>query len=145
MSYNPANPNGQATSANSSPVVIASDQSALPVSADVTSMPTESLVKASVLASTSGNTTVINPPAGKAIRLFFFGYSASPSNTDTVQVSLRFGSNSAFDNQFLMPGQPYARNICAGRMYIQGATNEALIVNLSAAQNVYCNLEYWLM
>ncbi len=32
MSYNPQNPNGQATSANSAPVVIASDQSTLPVS-----------------------------------------------------------------------------------------------------------------
>jgi hypothetical protein len=32
MSYNPQNPNGQATSANSAPVVIASDQSAVPVS-----------------------------------------------------------------------------------------------------------------
>lgn len=31
MSYNPNNPNGQVTSANSSPVVIASDQSTLPV------------------------------------------------------------------------------------------------------------------
>lgn len=35
MSYNPQNPNGQATSANSSPVVIASDQSAVPVSGTV--------------------------------------------------------------------------------------------------------------
>lgn len=32
MSYNPQNPNGQTTSANSSPVVISSDQSAIPVS-----------------------------------------------------------------------------------------------------------------
>lgn len=32
MSYNPQNPNGQATSANSAPVVIASDQSAVPAS-----------------------------------------------------------------------------------------------------------------
>jgi hypothetical protein len=31
MSYNPLNPNGQATSANSAPVVIASDQSSVPV------------------------------------------------------------------------------------------------------------------
>jgi hypothetical protein len=31
MSYNPANPNGSATSANSAPVVIASDQAALPL------------------------------------------------------------------------------------------------------------------
>jgi hypothetical protein len=33
MSYNPQNPNGQATSDNSAPVVIASDQSDLPISA----------------------------------------------------------------------------------------------------------------
>jgi len=32
MAYNPQNPNGTATSANSSPVVIASDQAAVPVS-----------------------------------------------------------------------------------------------------------------
>lgn len=36
MSYNPNNPNGQATMANSAPVVIASDQSALPISGTVT-------------------------------------------------------------------------------------------------------------
>lgn len=36
MSYVPPNPNGQATSANSAPVVIASDQSAVPVSGTVT-------------------------------------------------------------------------------------------------------------
>lgn len=32
MAYNPQNPNGQTTSANSAPIVIASDQSAVPVS-----------------------------------------------------------------------------------------------------------------
>lgn len=36
MSYSPNNPNGQATSANSAPVVIASNQSAVPVSGTVT-------------------------------------------------------------------------------------------------------------
>ncbi len=40
MSYNPQNPNGQASSANSSPVVIASDQSAVPVSATALPLPT---------------------------------------------------------------------------------------------------------
>jgi len=40
MSYNPQNPNGQATSANSSPVVIASDQSAVSVSATSLPLPT---------------------------------------------------------------------------------------------------------
>jgi hypothetical protein len=36
MSYNPSNPNGQATMANSEPVVIASNQSAVPVSGPLT-------------------------------------------------------------------------------------------------------------
>lgn len=36
MAYNPQNPNGSATSANSAPVVIASNQSAVPVSGTVT-------------------------------------------------------------------------------------------------------------
>lgn len=38
MAYNPQNPNGQATSANSSPVVIASDQSAIPVTGSITAI-----------------------------------------------------------------------------------------------------------
>lgn len=40
MSYNPNNPNGQATSANSAPVVIASDQSGVPISASSLPLPT---------------------------------------------------------------------------------------------------------
>jgi len=36
MAYNPQNPNGQATMANSEPVVIASDQSAVPISGTIT-------------------------------------------------------------------------------------------------------------
>jgi hypothetical protein len=40
MSYNPQNPNGQAAMANSSPVVVASDQTAIPVSATSLPLPT---------------------------------------------------------------------------------------------------------
>lgn len=39
MSYNPQNPNGQASSANSSPVVVASDQSAIPITAATLPLP----------------------------------------------------------------------------------------------------------
>lgn len=49
MSYTPPNPNGQATSANSAPVVIASDQSAVPVS---------SATLATAAAQTTGNTSL---------------------------------------------------------------------------------------
>lgn len=140
MAYIPKNPNGQATSANSEPVVIASDQSSVPV--NVSSLPVDTFTKASSVATTSGDLTLVTPPGGQRIRLFFFGYSASPSNGSSVLVALRFGANTAFDNNYLSPSQPYARNIGAGRRFIQGAINESLIVNLSASQTVYCNIEY---
>lgn len=69
MSYNPLNPNGQATMTNSSPVVIASNQSAVPVSGTFyqTTQPVSGTVTAnagtgtmnvSILASASGGDTV---------------------------------------------------------------------------------------
>lgn len=72
MAYNPQNPNGQATSANSAPVVIASDQTAVPVSAS--SLPLPSGAASSAL-QTSGNaslsaieTSTANiPPLGQAL------------------------------------------------------------------------------
>jgi len=142
MSYSPVNPNGQAASTSSSPVVLASDQSAIPVNSTILSLPVDTFTKSSSVANTSGDTTLVTPPGGQRVRLFFFGYSASPSNGSAVMAALRFGANTAFDNQYLSPSQPYARNIGAGRRYIQGGVDEALIVNLSAAQTVYCNIEY---
>jgi len=56
MTYNPTNPNGQATSANSQPVVVASDQSAVPVSGTV-GITTNSSVNVSQIA---GTTTDVN-------------------------------------------------------------------------------------
>ena len=47
MSYNPSNPNGQATSANSAPVVLASDQSAVPISDNGSSLTVDGSVTVS--------------------------------------------------------------------------------------------------
>lgn len=59
MAYNPTNPNGQATMANSSPVVVASDQSAVPVSGTVTvAQSTASNLKVD-LSGTAANATAI--------------------------------------------------------------------------------------
>ena len=145
MSFNPQNPNGQAASTNSAPVVLASDQSTIPVSATIASLPVDTLTKTSTLANSSGDTSLVTPGAGQSVRVYFFGYSASPANTTTVLCALRFGSNTPFDNQYLAAGQPYARNIGAGRKYVQGQPNEALVVNLSSTQAVYCNIEYALV
>jgi hypothetical protein len=59
MSYNPQNPNGQAASADSAPVVIASDQSVVPV--DVANEPTVSISGTVVVAAAS-----LPLPAGAA-------------------------------------------------------------------------------
>jgi len=48
MAYNPNNPNGQATMANSEPVVLASDQSAVPVS--VSSVPSHDVTNSGTFA-----------------------------------------------------------------------------------------------
>ena len=55
MAYTPPNPNGQATMANSSPVVLASDQSAVPISATSLPLPTGGSTSA---LQTTGNTSV---------------------------------------------------------------------------------------
>src|SRR5674476_957595 len=62
MSYIPPNPNGQATKANSSPVVIASDQNAVPVTGTFyqTTQPI------------SGSVTVSNFPASQAVTGSFY-------------------------------------------------------------------------
>jgi hypothetical protein len=76
MAYNPQNPNGQATMANSSPVVIASDQSALIVSQSVaTNFKTqaENYQGGSAVSST-------NPLYVTAIATNANGYSASGSS-----------------------------------------------------------------
>ncbi|HSX31230.1 MAG TPA: hypothetical protein VLE99_04900 [Candidatus Saccharimonadales bacterium] len=75
MAYNPTNPNGQATSANSSPVVIASDQSA--VSANLA--PTSS-GGWSVSSQTSLTTTAtVSGSAGKFAGYMFINLNSTPA------------------------------------------------------------------
>lgn len=59
MTYRPANPNGQATSANSAPVVIASDQSAIPVTTIVPGTGATNLGKAEDAVAASGDVGVM--------------------------------------------------------------------------------------
>lgn len=102
----------------------------------------ETFTKKSPTATASGNNTLHTPAGGKKIRLYFFGYSAG-ANVTGVLAGLRFGAaGTIFDQQYLVtPGQPHARNIQAGKRYVDGAVNEELILNLSGAQTVYVNLE----
>lgn len=108
------------------------------------SVQSDTLVKGTFTATVSGDNVAYTPAAGKAIRLYFFGYSASASVTGVlVQLKLQgYNSGNPIDSQYLSAaGQPYARNIQGGKRYIQGSVNGTLIVNLSAAQAVYFNYE----
>jgi len=58
MAYNPNNPNGQATMANSTPVVIASNQSAIPINQTGTTPVTTNFTQVGVIAI---NTVIIAP------------------------------------------------------------------------------------
>jgi hypothetical protein len=58
MAYYPNNPNGQATSANSAPVVIASDQTAIPISDNAGSLTVDGTVAATQNAGASYNVQI---------------------------------------------------------------------------------------
>lgn len=108
------------------------------------SVQSDTLVKGTFTATLSGDNTAYTPAAGKSIRLYFFGYSASASVTGVlVQLKLQgYNAGNPVDAQYMSAaGQPYARNIQGGKRYIQGSVNGTLIVNLSVAQSVYFNYE----
>jgi hypothetical protein len=82
MSYNPQNPNGQATSANSSPVVIASDQSAVPVSAG--SLPLPSGAATSANQTNASQKTQVVDGSGNVIGSTANALNVSVAGTPTV-------------------------------------------------------------
>ncbi|MHB8573552.1 MAG: hypothetical protein ACYDAY_11475 [Candidatus Dormibacteria bacterium] len=93
--------------------------------------------------SAQGDTTFHTPAAGKAVRVHYACLSADPANAAGVVCTIKFGaSGSAKYIVGLAPGVNWARNIGAGRHYIQGPKDAPLIVNLSAAVVVYPSFEY---
>lgn len=103
-----------------------------------------SVIKATILANTVGDTTVYTPSAGKAVRLLFFGFSAGAGVTGNLaQIKLAgYNGGAVVDSQYLVAsGQAYSRNLQGGKRYVQGSANGLLAVTLSAAQNVYVNYE----
>jgi hypothetical protein len=93
--------------------------------------------------SSSGNTILVTPPAGKNVRVYYVAYSADPANSAAVVAFLRFAVAGAAKYKVgLLAGAIYARNIGAGRYHQEGNVDESLVVNLSAAQTVHVSLEY---
>ena len=155
------NPNGQTTSSNSAPVVIASDQSHVPIFANdssgnaitAASAPVgnettlltyplaQSIKKASYTIHTSGDNTIYTPASGKAVKLLWASYTSDAGNLSATKVILKNGAT-ALDTQSLSASQPFAHTIGGGRGFYDFGANNPVIVNLSIGNTVYVNLEW---
>lgn len=143
MSYNPQNPNGQGTMANSAPVVIASNQSAVPaVASQETSAiysGTTSLTPkfAAITASASGATAVVAAVASKKIRVISYVVVANAA------VNVKFQSNSTDKTGLLyLAANGGVSGAYAPTGHFETASGEALNINLSAAVAVGGHVTY---
>lgn len=93
--------------------------------------------------SSSGDSIVLTPPTGKKIRLYYVNYSKDGGTGTDLVAYIKFGSNGDAKYRTAMKGgSTFARNIGAGQKYIEGANDEALYLNLSAADTVNYTFEY---
>lgn len=89
--------------------------------------------------SSSGNNTLITPTSGKKLRVYYLAYNPSAA----VECAFRFGAAGALflRNNLTQGGSVVAKDYGDGK-YIQGATNEALVLNLSGAVATIWNVNY---
>jgi hypothetical protein len=92
MAYTPKNPNGQATMANSEPVVIASDQSAVPVSASSLPLPTGAATSAKQDTGNTSLATIAGAVSGTEMQVDIVG--ALPAGTNAIG---KLAANSGVD------------------------------------------------
>lgn len=97
------------------------------------------LTAVSGLVNSTGDNTVITPSSGKKIRLYYFSYNAAEG---PVEVALKFGSGTEFLRNYLAAlGSTIAKDFGDLRC-LEGATNEALNLNLSTNVDVIWNAFY---
>ncbi len=97
-----------------------------------------------VTANTTGETTIITPTSGNAIRLWWYNIAADPANTGHVTIGLRFGTgNTDFYKVGLSQyGAATAHSFKSGKSFHQGAVDQPLLINLSGNQTTYVNIDY---
>jgi hypothetical protein len=156
VAYNPVNPNGQATSANSAPVVVASDQSAIPVTANAgTNLNTSALALESggnlaavrtdidyrfsggktsyaAVLNTSGNNVVITPAAGKRIRIFWVSFIPNTDNLNANLVTVKYTAGITM----------YVGYAMAHWELFTGAADDSVTVNLNTTEPVAITIHY---
>jgi len=145
MSYNPQNANGQATMANSAPVVIASNQSAVSaVASQETSAiynGTTSLTPkfATITASSSGATTVVAAVTSKKIRVISYVVVANAA------VNIKFQSHVTPTDKtglLYLAANGGVSGAYAPTGHFETISGEALDINLSGAIAVGGHLTY---
>lgn len=106
-------------------------------------LPVDTYSVVSLVTTSAGLNLFVNPASGKSVRLHYLHMNATGSNAGDVKTSLRFTNVGAdlYPNS-LKPGAIFARNVGAGRRYIQGAPNEALFLNFVGAGEVNATVEY---
>jgi hypothetical protein len=97
------------------------------------------LITASGTVSSSGNNTVVTPSSGKKIRVYYLSYNPS----SPVTAAYRFGAagNLFLQNNIVQGGSIVSKDFGDFR-YAQGATDEVLILNLSAGVSTIWNCNY---
>lgn len=122
------NPNTLAWEAGLQPVI---DGSAITVSGPLAVLVDSfELTEISGLVNGSGNTVILTPASGKKIRLYYASYNVLGTG---IEASFRFGvaGQKFLRNSIVVSGAIIAKDF-GDRRYVQGATNEALYLNLTA-------------
>ena len=145
MSYNPQNPNGQNTMANSAPVTIASNQSAVPATSgpDTSTIynGTTSLTPkfATITASSSGASTLVAAVTSKKIRVISYVVVASAA------VNIKFQSHVTPTDKtglLYLAANGGVSGAYAPTGHFETIAGEALDINLSGAVAVGGHLTY---
>ena len=149
MSYNPQNPNGQAAMANSAPVVVASNQSNIPVIAapDTSSLYSGTTVLtpgfATISTSSSGSTIISGASTGKKIRVISYVIVANAA------VNVKFQSSTGSTDVtglFYLSANGGISGAYAPTGHFQTTTNsDNLIISLSSAVAVGGHITYVLV
>lgn len=87
----------------------------------------------------SGNNTLITPSSGKKLRIYYLAYNPSAA----VECAFRFGAAGGLflRNNLTQGGSVVAKDYGDGK-YVEGAVDESLILNLSAAVATIWNVNY---
>lgn len=99
---------------------------------------TGALTPASGQVSSSGNNTLLTPTSGKRLRVYYASYNPLTA----VEAAFRFGAAGTLWLRNNITANSVISKDFGDLRYLQGAVNEAVLLNLSLAVNVNWNVFY---